>query len=188
MDPNAGLAVLDYWWACNRLYKWYVSLTLLTGRKAATIELVANLASNKHCTQNTFLIVNKHTVLRNLVSTYRLIAFFALQALQDFLQVVNMYPGFFVHSPKADHSLHLSSPSMQSPHLAFWAAALSPNGPTCIHLVADHFSPLVVAQLPCKLLGSTSPSGFRLQHIHAHSADAVREKEQVQYAHSSNRL
>ena len=70
-----------------------------------------------------------------------------------------------MHSPRADHSPHLSSPSMQSPHLAFCAAELRPKEPTCIHLVADHFSPFVVAQLPCKLLGSVSPSGFRLHNI-----------------------
>ena len=49
-------------------------------------------------------------------------------------------------------------------HLAFWAAADKPKGPTCIHLVADHFSPLVVGQLPCRLWSSVCPSGVKL-HI-----------------------
>ena len=50
-------------------------------------------------------------------------------------------------------------------HLAFWAAADSPKGPTWIHLVADHFSPLVVGQLPCRLWSSVCPSGVKLHMV-----------------------
>ena len=37
-------------------------------------------------------------------------------------------------------------------HLAFDASTLPPKVLTWIHLVALHFSPFVVGQLPCKLL------------------------------------
>jgi len=47
-------------------------------------------------------------------------------------------------------------------HLALCISAESPKPCTWIHLVADHFSPLVVAQLPCRLDWSVVPSGFRL--------------------------
>ena len=40
-----------------------------------------------------------------------------------------------------------------------------PNGPTWIHFVALHFSPLRVGQLPCRLVLSVSPFGVKLHDI-----------------------
>lgn len=47
-------------------------------------------------------------------------------------------------------------------HFALAASADPPNGPTWIHFVALHFSPLVVGQLPCRLVLSVSPFGVKL--------------------------
>ena len=101
--------------------------------------------------------------------------------LQDFLHDDSMYLGFFGHSPRAAHCSQRVSASTQAPQPAFCVSADWPKGPTCIHLVADHFSPFVVGQLPCKLEASVSPSGFSLhtpqpllshcvQTIHCHAS------------------
>ena len=51
---------------------------------------------------------------------------------------------------------------MASYHLALCRWEESPKPCTWIHFVADHFSPLVVGQLPCRLEGSVVPSGCKL--------------------------
>lgn len=56
------------------------------------------------------------------------------------------------------HSVHL-----ETHHFARADSAEPPKGPTWIHFVALHFSPLMVGQLPCRLVLSVSPFGVRLQ-------------------------
>jgi hypothetical protein len=57
----------------------------------------------------------------------------------------------------------MQSAHQETHHFARADSAEPPKGPTWIHLVALHFSPLMVGQLPCRLVLSVSPFGVRLQ-------------------------
>lgn len=75
--------------------------------------------------------------------------------------VPTMYSGFFAHSPVAAQPGHLSSSSWHS------SVFCSPNGRTWIHFVADHFSPSMTGQLPCRLFLSVVALGWRLKNSKA---------------------
>jgi hypothetical protein len=62
-------------------------------------------------------------------------------------------PGFLSHSPKKAHSAHCGCVSLQ-PLGSTGLGGVPPKGATWIHLVADHFSPDRVGQLPWRLAGS----------------------------------
>ena len=70
-----------------------------------------------------------------------------------------MYRWFFTHSPAAAQAGQLTSRSTQ---LA--VNGVPSKGLTWIHLVADHFSPSMTAQLPCRLAESAVPSWSRLKN------------------------
>ena len=57
----------------------------------------------------------------------------------------------------------MQSVHQETHHFARADSAEPPKGPTWIHFVALHFSPLMVGQLPCRLVLSVSPFGVRLQ-------------------------
>lgn len=76
-----------------------------------------------------------------------------------------MYKGFFLHSPLRAHAGQFGSSSTHS-----LVARLDGNESkerTWIHLVADHFSPSMTGQLPCKLVLSVVASGWRLKNSRA---------------------
>lgn len=72
-----------------------------------------------------------------------------------------MYSGFFSHSPLRAHDVQLGSSSTHS--LVDLACGFSKDR-TWIHLVADHFSPSMTGQLPCRLVLSVVASGWRLKN------------------------
>ena len=79
--------------------------------------------------------------------------------------VPTMYSGFFAHSPAAAHLGHISSSSWQPPVLAFGKP--EDQDRTWIHFVADHFSPSMTGQLPCRLFVSVVALGWRLKNSNA---------------------
>lgn len=86
-----------------------------------------------------------------------------LHTLQLFLQYPRVlldptiYRGFFLHSPAFAHTTQFKSSSTQSSSSGSFSG-LS-KFLTWIHLVADHFSPSMTGQLPCKLVESVDASG-----------------------------
>ena len=68
-----------------------------------------------------------------------------------------MYAGFFSHSPARAHAAHLSSSSSHTPDLK---GDLCPTAkaPTCIHFVADHFTPLSTGHPACVDFTSSFPA------------------------------
>lgn len=66
--------------------------------------------------------------------------------------------------------------------MALAASEDPPNGPTWIHFVALHFSPLVVGQLPCRLVLSVSPFGVKLRtrpHLSCMTIDESQHSHQA---------
>lgn len=100
---------------------------------------------------------------RKFLSTYS----YQEQTLQLFLQwptessEPTMYRGFFSHSPLTAHW----------EQFGFWSLHSLLDGVskdlTWIHLVADHFSPSITGQLPCKLRGSVVALRCRLKNNNA---------------------
>lgn len=70
-----------------------------------------------------------------------------------------MYTGFLVHSPRAAHLSQLSFSSVQFPP----SAKILSKEFTCIHFVADHFSPSITGHPAWRLLGSGTALGRRLK-------------------------
>lgn len=79
--------------------------------------------------------------------------------------VPTMYREFFPHSPAAAHSGQCSS-SSEHPTFKLFLTGRSKDL-TWIHFVADHFSPSMTGQLPCRLFGSVVALTWRLKKSRA---------------------